>query len=153
MNNEAVVDFATLETWFHCKPVNEHGLPTSELSLALLRFFQSHPDEIFDVSELSEEFYVPPVLVQILCRQLEHLFLLVQDPPDNEQFRVYHGPRNAQFRHRVWQQLATVAFACRSLNPTVSSELPDHPESNPSQLPESYPRVGFREVGHSADPY
>lgn len=132
MNTEGFVDFATLEAWFHCRPVDEDGTPTSELSSALLRFFQCHPDEIFDVWELSEEFHVAPALVQIMCRQLEHLFLLDQDPPDSEQFRLYHGPRNAQFRHRVWQQLITAASACRPFNPLSPSSLPDHPETQSS---------------------
>ena len=136
MHTESALDFATLEAWFHFKPVDEEGRPTSEISRALLRFFQSHRDLTFSAIELSEEFNVDASLLQLICKQLEHMFLLRQDPADTGLFRVYRGSRNVQFRNSVWQHVSALT---RDNDASTTVALPDCPESVVPESPAVYP--------------
>jgi len=100
------VDSATISRWFACSPVDGTGTPTSDLSHQLLTRFFEHQHRVYPVKRLSREFFLEQELVNLVCRQLEMLFVLRQDPPESRRYRLSTEPYNLQLREKIKAVLA-----------------------------------------------
>ena len=95
-----------MQQWFECFPVDGNGAPTSDISHQLLSIFFSSPAETFAADELAQELSIPQELIELLCRQLEIVFVLRQDPPESYRFTLSHpDERNVQLRRKISAQL------------------------------------------------
>jgi len=65
------------------------GLPTSHAAYRLVSWLFDHRDQAAHISEISETLRLPQSTVRTMCRQLELLGLVVEEPRASYKYR-YH---------------------------------------------------------------
>ena len=98
--------YEQIENWFHEIPIDKEGNVQHFTAAQILQLLHGNPEQIFTCDAIEEATAIHPKQVEIICRQMELLHIIRQDPSDASSFQWNEaGNRNTVFRALVAEKL------------------------------------------------
>ncbi|HPM81928.1 MAG TPA: hypothetical protein PLF81_14570 [Candidatus Anammoximicrobium sp.] len=101
MSCEVAVPYSVREKWFFHFPVNDEGMPTSDAAHELIRHLFYNRHLAHSVRKIADALVLNPELVRCMCRQLERIDLVFQDPPGSGCYRYRLASTNVELQGRI----------------------------------------------------
>lgn len=101
ISHSSHVPYLVWRRWFFRFPVDGDGVPTSDAAYQLLRYLFVHHHEAQLSETVAENLMLHPELVRCMCRQLEIVDLLQQDPAGSGRYRYMLDSPNTELQRKV----------------------------------------------------
>jgi hypothetical protein len=112
---DARVPYSTRKKWFHFFPIDGDGLPTSDAAHQLIRYLFINSRQSHRPETLARKLMLHPELVRCMCRQLETVDVVVQEPAGSGLYRyALHSP-NVEVQRKLEVALLDYASCPRGL--------------------------------------
>lgn len=109
---DASVPYSTRKKWFHYFAIDGNGTPSSDAAYQLIRYLFANHGQSHRPETLSRKLMLHPELVRSMCRQLETVDLVVQDPTGSRNYRYALNSPNTELQRKV--EVALVDYRARA---------------------------------------
>ena len=98
---DATIPYSTRLKWFLEFPVDRDGKPASDAAYRIIRYLFENRQKSHTPVRIADSMLLPPELVWCICRQLEFVDLVFQDPMHSGYYRYQLNSRYGELQAKV----------------------------------------------------
>jgi hypothetical protein len=98
---DAAALFSQSQEWFGTFPVDEHGVPTTHAAHRVINYFLENHRGTHIPERVADSLLLPRAQTACICRQLEFIDVLCQDPPDSGKYRYQLHSRQVDLQAKI----------------------------------------------------